>query len=101
MARLGYQLESIAVEAIVRMVEEYIAAHAELFRADNECRAGLSEILNVLVDAGWPATQLLDTGVFDRGWWEVTVDVAKADPEDPCVAVRVRNAGPAARGHTK
>ena len=43
-----------------------------------------------------PEYELLDTGVFDRaGWWEVTVDVAKADPEDPCVAVRARNPGTA------
>jgi hypothetical protein len=46
-----------------------------------------------------PEYELLDTGVFDRGggsgWWEVTVDVAKADPEDLCVAVRARNAGTA------
>jgi hypothetical protein len=42
-----------------------------------------------------PEYELLDTGVFDGGWWEVTVDVAKADPEDLCVAVRARNAGTA------
>ncbi len=42
-----------------------------------------------------PEYELLDTGVFDGAYWEVTVDVAKADPEDLCVRVRARNAGPA------
>ena len=37
--------------------------------------------------------ELLDTGVFDAGYWEVTVDVAKADPEDVCVRVSARNCG--------
>src|SRR5919202_1668396 len=41
-----------------------------------------------------PEYELLDTGVLDGGWWEITVDYAKADPEDVCVRVRVRNAGP-------
>ena len=41
-----------------------------------------------------PEYELLDTGVFDHGYWEVTVEVAKADPEDLCVGVRARNVGP-------
>jgi hypothetical protein len=39
-----------------------------------------------------PEYELLDTGVFDAGYWELTVDVAKADPEDLCVRVTARNA---------
>jgi len=42
-----------------------------------------------------PEFELLDTGVFDDGYWDVTVDVAKASPEDMCVRVTARNAGPA------
>jgi len=42
-----------------------------------------------------PEYELLDTGVFEHGYWEVTVDVAKADPEDLCLRVRARNVGPA------
>jgi hypothetical protein len=42
-----------------------------------------------------PEYELLDTGVLDGGrYWEVTVDYAKAAPEDVCVRVTVRNAGP-------
>jgi hypothetical protein len=38
--------------------------------------------------------ELLDTGVFDAGYWELTVDVAKASPEDLCLAIRAVNKGP-------
>jgi hypothetical protein len=38
--------------------------------------------------------ELLDTGVFDGDrYWDVTVDYAKAAPDDICVRVHVRNAG--------
>ena len=43
-----------------------------------------------------PEYELLDTGVFERArYWEVTVDYAKADPEDMLIKVSVHNAGPA------
>ncbi|MEZ5142018.1 MAG: hypothetical protein R2726_05785 [Acidimicrobiales bacterium] len=39
--------------------------------------------------------ELVDTGVFaDDRYWEVTVDHAKASPEDLCMRITVRNAGP-------
>ncbi len=42
-----------------------------------------------------PEFELLDTGVFDEDrYWDVTIDYAKEGPEDICVRVRVRNAGP-------
>ncbi|HLI57177.1 MAG TPA: glucosidase [Actinomycetota bacterium] len=34
-----------------------------------------------------PEYELLDTGAFDGGYWEVTVDVAKAGPEDLCLSI--------------
>jgi hypothetical protein len=38
--------------------------------------------------------ELLDTGVFEGdAYWDVTVDYAKADPEDLCIRISVRNAG--------
>jgi len=38
---------------------------------------------------------LLDSGLFDGDrYWDVTVDVAKAAPEDMCIRMEVRNAGP-------
>ncbi len=42
-----------------------------------------------------PEFELLDTGLFDTGcYWEITVDYAKASPEDLRIRVTVRNAGP-------
>jgi hypothetical protein len=39
--------------------------------------------------------ELLDTGVLDGDrYWEVTADYAKAEPEDLCIRLTVRNAGP-------
>jgi hypothetical protein len=41
-----------------------------------------------------PEFELVDTGIFDAGYWAVTVDYAKADPTDMCVRVTVENRGP-------
>ena len=38
--------------------------------------------------------ELLDTGVFDGGYWVVEVDYAKADPTDILMRITVKNAGP-------
>lgn len=44
-----------------------------------------------------PEYELLDTGLFDEDrYWDITVDYAKAGPDDICMRVRVRNAGPEA-----
>ena len=45
-----------------------------------------------------PEFELLDTGVFDDGrYWEITVDYAKATPEDLLIRITARNAGPGRR----
>ena len=42
-----------------------------------------------------PEYELIDTGVFDENrFWQVTVDYAKADAEDICMRIEVRNLGP-------
>jgi hypothetical protein len=42
-----------------------------------------------------PEYELIDTGVFDEDrYWDVTAEYAKAGPDDICVRIRVRNAGP-------
>ncbi len=42
-----------------------------------------------------PEFELVDTGIFDAGrYWIIEVDYAKASPEDICIEIRVRNAGP-------
>ena len=40
-----------------------------------------------------PELELLDTGVFDHGYWIVEVDYAKADPHDLLMTIRVTNRG--------
>jgi hypothetical protein len=42
-----------------------------------------------------PEFELLDSGVFDQDrYWDVLVEYAKAAPNDLCIRVEVRNAGP-------
>ena len=42
-----------------------------------------------------PEYELLDTGIFDDDrYWDITVDYAKADADDLCIRLTVRNAGP-------
>jgi hypothetical protein len=42
-----------------------------------------------------PEFELLDTGILDDDrYWDVTVDYAKAAPDDICLRVRIRNTGP-------
>src|SRR6476469_7806434 len=39
--------------------------------------------------------ELLDTGAFAEGrYWDITVDYAKAAPDDLCIRMMIRNAGP-------
>jgi hypothetical protein len=50
---------------------------------------------NARRDRTQPEYELLDTGVFQEDrYFEITVDYAKAGPEDVCMRVSVRNAGP-------
>jgi hypothetical protein len=50
---------------------------------------------NARRDRHQPEYELLDTRAFDDDrYWDVTIDYAKAAPEDFCIRVRVRNAGP-------
>ena len=42
-----------------------------------------------------PEYELIDTGVFDHGYWIVEVDYAKASPSDLCMRIRATNHGPA------
>jgi hypothetical protein len=42
-----------------------------------------------------PEYELLDTGIFDEDrYWDITADYAKADPDDVCIRLTVRNRGP-------
>ncbi|MCA1840937.1 MAG: glucosidase [Actinomycetota bacterium] len=44
-----------------------------------------------------PEYELVDTGIFaENKYWEITTDFAKGGPEDLCIVVHVKNAGPEA-----
>ena len=43
-----------------------------------------------------PEYELLDTGVLQKGYWDVVAEYAKASPEDICIRVSVTNRGPLA-----
>ena len=48
-------------------------------------------------DRTQPEFELLDTGVFDENrYWQITVEYAKATPEDMVMRITARNAGPEA-----
>jgi hypothetical protein len=40
-----------------------------------------------------PEYELVDTGIFDAGYWEITVEYAKAGTDDICARVSARNVG--------
>ena len=42
-----------------------------------------------------PEYELVDTGVLDNGFWDITVDYAKETPEDLVIELRARNTGTA------
>jgi hypothetical protein len=42
-----------------------------------------------------PEYELIDTGIFDQDrYWDLTAEYAKASPDDMCIRILVRNAGP-------
>src|SRR5439155_6370446 len=44
-----------------------------------------------------PEFELIDTGVFDEDrYWDITAEYAKAGPDDICIRLTARNAGPEA-----
>ena len=49
---------------------------------------------NASRDRTQPEYELMDTGIFDKGYWRVDVDYAKRDPSDMQIRIRVKNSGP-------
>lgn len=60
-----YQLESFAIDLVVRIVERYLADHRDLFRDDERRRDALIQVLDIFVEAGWPEAYRL-TYQLDR-----------------------------------
>jgi hypothetical protein len=57
-AKFGYAFESMGANVVVRIIEEYLADHRDVF--NDEARLNeLMDLLNLFVNAGWPAAQSL------------------------------------------
>jgi hypothetical protein len=59
----GYQYEPLAMNAVVRIVERYLARHREVFE-DDELAAALMDVLDVFVAVGWPQARRLVYGLY-------------------------------------
>lgn len=51
----GYQYESLAVDAIVNIIQRLLAEYRHLLTEDDACRRALVETLDTFVEAGWPS----------------------------------------------
>jgi hypothetical protein len=50
----SFQYEELAVNEVVKIVEQYLAEHRGLFRSDRDMLDTLLDVLDLFVDAGWP-----------------------------------------------
>ncbi len=55
----AYQLESLGLDAIVKLIRRYLADYRRLLQEERGCRDAIVEILDVFVRAGWPAAMEL------------------------------------------
>ena len=55
----GYQYESMAVDLLVKVIENYLAEYPQSIQEDPRAREELVDILEVFVDVGWPAARRL------------------------------------------
>jgi hypothetical protein len=58
----GYQYESLAISAVVRIIERYLARHREVFE-DDELAGSLMDVLDIFVAVGWPQARTLIYGL--------------------------------------
>jgi len=55
----GYQYESLAIDLIVRLIERFIAEFPDRLQENVACRKALIDILDIFIEAGWPAARRL------------------------------------------
>jgi HEAT repeat protein len=61
----GYQVEGLAEQEFVQLVERYLAAHRGLLLGDRESRRILLAAIEGFVEAGWPSARKLLYGLDD------------------------------------
>jgi hypothetical protein len=57
--KFGFQYEPMAGDLFARIVQRILAQHAAAVRLNPACARTLVEVLNIFVDAGWPAAYRL------------------------------------------
>lgn len=62
-ARGGYQTDMVAADAIIELLERYLADDRALLQDDPECRRALFEMLDTFVSAGWEKARRLTYGL--------------------------------------
>jgi hypothetical protein len=51
----GFQYDSLALAAVVKLIQRALADHREIFQdKDSECLKALLKVLDLFVEAGWP-----------------------------------------------
>jgi hypothetical protein len=53
----GYITESLGVDAVIKIINRYMADHRELVLGDPECTAAVRRLLEEFVPAGWPKAE--------------------------------------------
>src|SRR6202162_1166917 len=82
-----YYLDSTPTHSYMKCLYKYPQAEFPYARLRDENRRRTRDD---------PEFELIDTGVFDQDrYFDVEVTYAKASPDDVCIRVRTRNAGPA------
>jgi hypothetical protein len=61
----GYQLDTMAANLFVSLVERYLAEYRTLFQRYEDMRRSLIEMLDLFVDAGWPKARQLTYGLHE------------------------------------
>jgi hypothetical protein len=56
----GFQYDSLALAAVVKLIQRALADHREIFQdKDSECLKALLKVLDLFVEAGWPQARQL------------------------------------------
>jgi hypothetical protein len=61
----GYQLDTMAANLFVSIVERYLAEYRTLFQRHEDMRRRLIEMLDLFVEAGWPKARQLTYGLHE------------------------------------
>jgi hypothetical protein len=59
-AAAGFQYDSLALDAVVKLIQRALADHREIFKdKDSDCLKALLKVLDLFVEAGWPQARQL------------------------------------------